>query len=57
MSDGRTFYSFHGELLSKNMARTARRQLDGRNLLFGEYLQTSDSPLSPKRPDEDAPSI
>ena len=25
-----TFYSFHGEILSKNMARTARRQLDAR---------------------------
>ena len=28
-----------GELLAKNMTRTARRQLDGRLLLFGEYLQ------------------
>ena len=29
-----------GKLLAKNMARIARRQLDGRNLrLFGEYLQ------------------
>ena len=25
---------------SENIARTARRQLDGRHLLFGEYLQT-----------------
>ena len=36
----RTFYSFHGEILSKNIARTARRQLDGQHLLFGVYLQT-----------------
>ena len=28
-----------GELLAKNIARTARIQLDGRHLLFGEYLQ------------------
>ena len=38
-----TFHSIHrkeiGELLAKNMARTARRQLDGRHLLFGQYLQ------------------
>ena len=27
------------ELLAKNIARTARRQLDGQHLLFGEYLQ------------------
>ena len=33
----RTFYSFHDDLLSKNIAR---RQLDGQNLLFGVYLQT-----------------
>ena len=32
-----TFYSFHDDLLSKNIAR---RQLDGQNLLFGIYLQT-----------------
>ena len=32
-----TFYSFHYDLLSKNLAR---RQLDGQNLLFGVYLQT-----------------
>ena len=36
---GRTLYSFHGEILSKNIARTARSQLDG-HLLFGVYLQT-----------------
>ena len=38
--NGGTSYSFHGELLSKNIARTAKTQLDGRHLLFGEYLQT-----------------
>ena len=36
---GRTLYSFHGEILSKNIARTTRSQLDG-HLLFGVYLQT-----------------
>ena len=35
-----TFSSFHREILSKNMARTARRQLAGQHLLFGVYLQT-----------------
>ena len=35
VSNCRTFYSFHGELLSKNMERTARRQLEGRHLLLG----------------------
>ena len=34
---GGAFYSFHDELLSKNIAR---RQLDGQHLLFGVYLQT-----------------
>ena len=38
VSNGRTFYSSHGELLSKNIGRTARRQLDGRHLLFGVYI-------------------
>ena len=37
-----TFHSFQeeeiGELLAKNMARTARRQLNGLILLFGEKL-------------------
>ena len=37
---GRTLCSFHGEILSKNMARTAKSQLDGQHLLFGVYLQT-----------------
>ena len=39
-----TFHSFQeeeiGELLAKNTAKTARRQLDGRHLLFEEYLQS-----------------
>ena len=38
-----TFYSFReeeiGELRAKSMLRTARIQLAGRHLLFGEYLQ------------------
>ena len=34
---GGTFYSFHDELLSKNIAR---RLLDGQHLVFGVYLQT-----------------
>ena len=29
----------NGETTAKNIARTARIQLDGRHLLFGEYLQ------------------
>ena len=41
--NGETFNSFHreviGELLAKNMARTARRQPDGRHLLFEQYLR------------------
>ena len=42
-NDG-TFHSFHQEeigveLLAKNIARTARRQLEGRNLLFRQYLR------------------
>ena len=35
-----TFYSFKCDIFSKNMAITARRQLDGQHLLFGVYLQT-----------------
>ena len=39
-----TFYSFHqqeiGARLANNIARTARRQLEGRHLLFGEYLRS-----------------
>ena len=38
----RTFHSFQeqelGENIAKSMARTATRQLEGRHLLFGEYL-------------------
>ena len=38
-----SFYSFHqqeiGARLANNIARTARRQLKGRHLLFGEYLR------------------
>ena len=44
---GWTFHSFQekepqldpGEIITKNMAKTARRQLGGRDLLFGEYLR------------------
>ena len=43
IQNGGTFQSFHeeetGELLANNTARTVRRQLDGRHLLFGKYLQ------------------
>ena len=39
----RTFHSFQekelGGKITKNMARTTRRQLEGRHLLFGEYLR------------------
>ena len=34
-----------GELLAKNIERTARRQLDGRHLLFGEYLHITKQPF------------
>ena len=34
---GGTFYSFHDELLSKNIAKG---ELDGQHMLFGVYLQT-----------------
>ena len=44
LQNGRTFHSFHeeevGELLAKNTAKTARRQLKRWHLPFGEYLQT-----------------
>ena len=44
LQNSRTFHSFHkeevGELLAKNIATTARRQLERRDLPFGEYLQT-----------------
>ena len=29
-----------GEIMTKNIAKTARRQLGGRHLLFGEYLRS-----------------
>ena len=29
-----------GEIIAKNMARTARRQLKGQHLQFGEYLRS-----------------
>ena len=42
--NGETFHTFHqeeiGELFSKNRTRTARRQLEGRQLLLGEYLRS-----------------
>ena len=54
-----TFYSFYGEILSKNIARTARRQLDGQHLLFAVWSIFVDlsRPLSPKLPDKGALSI
>ena len=30
-----------GEIIAKNMAKTATRQLTGRHLRFGEYLRSS----------------
>ena len=44
----RTFHSFQeqkvqlelGEMIAKNTAKTARRQLGGRHLLFGEYMRS-----------------
>ena len=29
-----------GEIMAKNIAKSARRQLGGRHLLFGEYLRS-----------------
>ena len=43
-----------GELLAKNIARTTRRQLEGRHLLFGEYFAVLNNPLSLKRADKHA---
>ena len=44
----RTFHAFHEEekkeLSAKNIARTAKRQLDERHLLFGEYLHLLNLP-------------
>ena len=44
----RTFHSFQeeelqlklGEIIAERMAKTVRRQLGGRHLLFGEYFQS-----------------
>ena len=54
VSNGGTSNSFHGELLSKKITRTAKTQLDGRHLLIGVYLQTWTALLSPKLPDKHA---
>ena len=35
-----------GEIMAKNIAKTARRQLGGRHLLFGEYLRSWTTPSS-----------
>ena len=44
-----------GKLLDQKIARTARRQLDGRHLLFGEfYFAVLNNPLSPKLADKQA---
>ena len=41
--------------MAKNIARAARRQLDGRYLLFGEYIfAVLNNPLSPKLADKQA---
>ena len=43
-----TFHLFQeyelGEIIAKNMARTAGTQLEGRHLLFGEYLRSCTTP-------------
>ena len=53
--NGGTFHSFHeeelGELLAKNLARTAIRRLDGRYLLLGELAELN-IPLSLKLADK-----
>ena len=52
---GWTLYSFHGEIFSTNIARTARSQLDGQNLLFGVYYFADlRKLLSAKFPEKDA---
>ena len=33
-----------GEIMAKNIAQTARRQVGGRHLLFGEYLWSWTNP-------------
>ena len=45
------FTRFTANYCLKNTARTEKRQLEGRHLLFGVYLQTLNSPLSPKLAD------
>ena len=40
MADISLFSGELGEIKAKNMARTVKRQLEGRHLLFGEYLQS-----------------
>ena len=42
-----------GELFAKNMARTTRRQVDGRHLLFGvkNICGAAEHPLTPKLAD------
>ena len=41
-----------GELLAKNIEKTARRQLEGQHLLFGEYYFAElKDPLFPKLAD------
>ena len=58
IQNGGPFYLFHraeiGEILAKNMAQTTGRQLDGWQLLYGEYLQNWTTLLSPKPADKDA---
>ena len=50
--NGGTFHSFHQEEIGEigQIARTVRRQLEGRRLLFGEY--ELNDPLSPKLADK-----
>ena len=50
LQNGGTFHEEVGELLAKNLARTAKRQLDGRHLLFADL----NNPLSPKFADKHA---
>ena len=45
VSNSGTFYSFHGELLFKNIARTARKQLDERQLVIGVQSTPDNSNL------------
>ena len=46
VSNGGTFYSFHGKLLSKNIARTAKRHLNGGHLFcYLEYICIPEPPF------------